>query len=115
MLRPHPLPGEGQHSIRQQKHSIKQQRRKHSIGLDTRRRKEDNHRKSQCLCCDRTFQRQYTMKQHMARQHPEVCTPGLLEKWRDKRLDKIQCPKCGEPVARKQLHRHQRGTNCRPA
>jgi len=43
---------------------------------------------------------------HKVRMHPKKCTPEELEKYRDKRLDKVRCRICEEIITEKHFKRH---------
>ena len=43
----------------------------------------------------------------MQRHHPELLTAAEYEAWRDKKLDRVNCPECGVPVPKKHLRTHE--------
>ena len=57
--------------------------------------------------CDRIFKATREMMKHMVKEHPAVCEPGELRRYRDKLIDTVQCQTCGKPISKRNLAAHR--------
>ena len=72
-------------------------------------RRRDRHEPAYCClppCKNRRFRDNGTLMRHAAARHAKHLSSEDLEHYRDKGLEKVQCPQCPDMVSRKHLPRH---------